>query len=404
MNLQNSFRQHPVAMLVSVSLLALGTSAAQATDYIFSDMGGLSGDYVNNPIYTRAINNSGQVVGFQGSSAVQWNGTTWNTLALPAGYGAAGAYGINDSGQVAGAVTPLAEDGTLVDASRGVRWDNGIPTLLDTYNSYDNASAINNSGQVAGHVWTNGQTLHVATWPAGGTALVELPTLGGDWGYLFNHSQINNSGEIVAVTHTPGGEALHGTAWMIEGGGYGAAHDLGTLGGANSEANSINNFGQIVGDAYNASDIARPVLWNDLNSAPTDLGTLGGASGMAMVINDNGLIAGWSDTADGASHLTLWDHGQIIDLTQFIPAELRDAGWNTLQGGVNNSIISSDYMDMNNAGVIVTSLYGVDSDGNLQGTIPVMLTPTAVPVPAAVWLFGTALAGLVGAATRRKQA
>lgn len=385
--------------VLAAAFLVIASQETHATNYVFSDMGGLSGDYLNSPIATRAINNPGQVVGLQGLSAVEWNGTSWNALALPTGYGAGGAYGINDSGQIAGAVTPLDANGNLVDASRGVRWDNGVPTLLDTYNSYDNASAINSSGQVAGHVWTDGQTLHPVTWAAGGTAFVELPTLGGDWGYLFNHSQINDSGVIVAATHTTGGEALHGTAWTQDSGGY-VAHDLGTLGGANSEANSINNLGQIVGDAYNSSDIARPVIWNDLHSSPIDLGTLGGPSGMAMVVNDNGVIAGWSDTADGASHLTLWDHGQIIDLTQYIPSDVLAAGWNSLQGGGNNSILSSDYMDMNNAGVIVSSLWRFDSGGNFQGQVPLMLTPTAVPVPAAVWLFGSALVGLVG--LRRK--
>jgi len=169
------------------------------------------------------------------------------------------------------------------------------------------------------------------------------------------------------------------------------------LGGLNSEASGINNSGQIVGVANNADETPRPVIWNDYLSAPIELGTLGGAGGMALVINDNGLIAGWSDTADGASHITLWDHGQIIDMTQFIPAELIAAGWHSLTEG-NNSGMSADWLDINNAGTIVSNLYD-----NSDHTIPIMLTPAAVPVPGAVWLFGSALVGLIGT-SRRKQA
>jgi probable HAF family extracellular repeat protein len=326
------------------------------------------------------------VVGIQGTSAVQWNGSTWNALANLDGTNS-GALSINDSGQVAGYAGPIG-----VDASFGVRWDNGVPTQLDSLNSYDAAAAINNSGQVAGHIWANAQTLHPAKWAAGGTALTELPTLGGDWGYVFNNHAINNAGDIVGSTQLPGGDALHGTAWIGD-----VAHDLGTLGGTNSEANAINNLGQIVGNANIADDTPRPVLWNDYLSTPVDLGTLGGVGGMAIAINDNGLIAGWSDTADGESHITLWDHGQIIDMTAFIPAELIAAGWHSIQG-TNNSVLTSDYLDMNNAGVIISSLYD-----NADHSIPIMLTPAAVPVPGAVWLFGSALAGLVGM-KRRKQA
>ena len=241
-------------------------------------------------------------------------------------------------------------------------------------------------------IWSNASTFHPVTWAAGSTAFTELPTLGGDWGYVFNNHSINEAGAVVGSTDLPNGDALHGTAWL-----GGVTYDLGTLGGTNSEANSINNVGQIVGDANNADESPRPVLWNDVSSAPIDLGTLGGAGGMATAINDNGLIAGWSDTADGASHMTLWDHGQIIDLTTFIPPELIAAGWHSLADG-NNSILSSDWLDMNNAGAIVSNLYD-----NSDHSISIMLAPAAVPVPGAVWLFGSALAGFMGM-KRRKQA
>jgi uncharacterized membrane protein len=374
--------------LLAIAALALTGSPALAQSYVFSDMGGLS--TLDNPIATRAINNLGQVVGLQGPSAVQWNGSSWNTLALPAGYGAAGAYGINDFGQEVGTVSPLAADGTLVDAFNPVRWDNGIPTTLGGGNGYDFPGAINNSGQIAGMIWSNDHIFHPATWPAGGTAVTELPTLGGDWGYVyFNHS-INEAGAVVGSTQLPGGDATHGTAWL-----GGVTYDLGTLGGTNSGATSINDAGEIVGNAMLAGDISRPVIWESVTAMPTDLGTLGGPSGLAVAINDSGLIAGWSDTADGASHLTLWDHGHIIDLTQFIPADLLAAGWQSLQGGINNSALSSDWLDLNNQGTVVSNLY--DNDGH---AIPILLTPTPVPVPAAVWLFGSGLAGLIG--LRRK--
>ena len=149
-----------------------------------------------------------------------------------------------------------------------------------------------------------------------------------------------------------------------------------------------------MGDANLADETHRPVIWNDASSAPVDLGTLGGAEGMAMVINDNGLIAGWSDTASGESHLTLWDHGLIIDLTAFIPAELLAAGWQSLPDG-NNSVLSSDFLDMNNAGVIISTLY----DKDLLHSIPIMLSPVPEPETYAMLLAGL---GLMGAIARRR--
>lgn len=59
-----------------------------------------------------------------------------------------------------------------------------------------------------------------------------------------------------------------------------------------------------------------------------DLGTLGGASSSANAINDTGQIVGWSYTSNGVDHAFLWSSGNMVDLNSLIdPA----SGW-TLEG------------------------------------------------------------------------
>ena len=48
-------------------------------------------------------------------------------------------------------------------------------------------------------------------------------------------------------------------------------------------------------------------------------------------------------------------------------------------------------------------LYGLNLTGTISGALPDPI-PSAVPVPAAVWLFGSGLLGLVGVARRKKTA
>lgn len=63
---------------------------------------------------------------------------------------------------------------------------------------------------------------------------------------------------------------MHAALWN-----NGTVTDLGTLGGTNSGANSINNSGQAVGSSQMNGDTAEhAVLWS--NGTMIDLGTLGG--------------------------------------------------------------------------------------------------------------------------------
>jgi probable HAF family extracellular repeat protein len=80
--------------------------------------------------------------------------------------------------------------------------------------------------------------------------------------------------------------------------------DLGTLGGTQSEAFGVNNFGQVVGWAFLPSGVEHAFLWTKAGGM-RDLGTLGGTS-RALAINDNGQVVGSSYTPAGERHAFLW--------------------------------------------------------------------------------------------------
>jgi probable HAF family extracellular repeat protein len=97
--------------------------------------------------------------------------------------------------------------------------------------------------------------------------------------------------------------------------------DLGTLGGTDSRANSINNRGHIVGSANVAgSNKAHAFLYAD--GKMTDLGTLEGQESTAFSINETGQIVGTSGSRGFLHH-----QGKMIDLTTLLP---QGSGWKSL--------------------------------------------------------------------------
>lgn len=166
--------------------------------------------------------------------------------------------------------------------------------------------------------------------------------------------------------------------------------DLGTLGGSQSRAASINNAGQVVGFAQNGAGEWKPFLWESgqmtaidaafhpdyplsinnskqvvgtgLSTLPptrtawpvrsvmspegypraamwqngqcTDLGTLGGSLSIVHHINGSTQIIGKSLSAVSASHAFVWQNGIMQDMNSLLPP---GSGWELQLACINDT-------------------------------------------------------------------
>ncbi len=98
--------------------------------------------------------------------------------------------------------------------------------------------------------------------------------------------------------------------------------DLGTLGGQISQANVLNEGGDVVGFAQNPTGQSRAFLHT--KGKMSDLGTLGGPSSFANAINNRQHIVGAAQLATGENRPFLWGEGKMWNFNQFLPP---NAGW-----------------------------------------------------------------------------
>jgi probable HAF family extracellular repeat protein len=182
----------------------------------------------------------------------------------------------------------------------------------------DRVYAFNNKGQIVFGNFAAGQTFLYS----GGT----VQFLGSLGGTSSQANAINDTGEVVGGADV-GNSQQH--AFLYAGG---QTQDLGTLGGFNSFAAGINQSGQITGTAQ-LGGVGDPPSHAFLYSGGKmhDLGDLAGLGSNGTAINDSGQIAGFSEIyITGAQHAFLYSGGNMKDLGTL-------GGLDSLANAMNNS-------------------------------------------------------------------
>ena len=242
------------------------------------------------------------------------------------------ANGINDVGQVTG----------TADLPGGIHhafiWTQvGGPRDLGTLAGTDSEGFANNdAGQVAGDSQVPfSLEAHAALWnpltPNGTTGTwFDLGTLGGPSSTAF---ALNGFGEVAGASRlSAGSETSHAFLWKpgSPNGATGHMFDIGTLGGASSQAFGLDGRGDAVGTSQTKAGVTHPFLWTPrsvrgTSGRMTDLGTLGGTGANAYAVNDAGEVVGSSYVkGDGAFHAFLFSGGRLFDLNRALP---RNSGW-----------------------------------------------------------------------------
>jgi probable HAF family extracellular repeat protein len=185
-----------------------------------------------------AVNSNGQIVGTTASNqAFIYQNSSMLTLNYQAGFSSWG-MAINNSGMIVGAGT------TAGGQTVATYWQGGTAHQIGLLGgSFSSAYGVNNSGEVAGTSTVPNGAMAAFTWTSGST-MHNLGTLGGvnSWG-----DAINNSGLVAGTSQTAQGYT-HAFLWNGS-----TMVDLGTLGGANSYATGINDAGEVVGYSLTSS-------------------------------------------------------------------------------------------------------------------------------------------------------
>jgi len=163
-------------------------------------------------------------------------------------------------------------------------------------------TSINAGGLTRAFRWTPGGTDGVA----GNPQMKDVGTLGGSnseaysinaWGEVAGYSQINLEDHAFVLT----GGSMKDIGVLLEGG---LIHSYGL---------SINDAAHVAGLAFSGNYSVMRAFFYDGTTAK-DIGTLGGLTASGLAINNQDQIAGYSRTADGFEHAFRYANGTMTDL------------------------------------------------------------------------------------------
>jgi probable HAF family extracellular repeat protein len=227
---------------------------------------------------------------------------------------------------------------------RAFQWQKGVLTDLGVLPGGDASDAkwISDTELIAGEA-RNGVLdplvpglleVRAALWKDG--EAIDLGTLGGN---ESSASSVNNGGEVVGLATNTIPDPFSFLITQIRAFLWhdGAMKDLGTLGGPEAVAYFVNERGQVAGDSFTNSTVnpstgfptQDPFLWEQ--GTMLDLGTLGGTYGSSFGLNNRGQVVGFSDLAGDPDCLIFFPYTCQTHPFLWDRGVLRDLG--TLGGG-----------------------------------------------------------------------
>ena len=385
-----------ICLLAFLSVFTWCSCAFPVQQYTITWLSPLYG----SPTQGFGVNNLSQVSGVSnaqvgGQRAVMWdNGSVLDLGRL--NYLESQALGINDFGQVTGALSTFG--GIEENQMDAFIWlpepAYGLSAGMHAFGSSEGgwtfSFRLNDSGQVAGGTQETSESSY--------RPYIWLPEdaygLSAGMNYLGeadgNALGINNDGQVTGEYYS--GSTRRCFLWLPEEAyGFSAGfNDIGGLGGRDSVGMGINSLGQIVGGANTSGDNSYfTFLWlpenaYGLSAGMHNLGTLGGAASDAMAINELGQIVGRSKTAGSDEyHAYVWMNGAMYDLNDLV---IGTEDWDYLEVAV----------DVNDLGQIVG--YGM-LDGE---THAFLLTPVPEPGTVGMVFSGLLALGVLAGRSKRR--